>query len=55
MGKSLKFYDLKRKRSFTTSKYKIVKKKCRGGHVVMAKTKAPSGITVYRIIKRSRR
>jgi len=57
MGKSLKFYDLKGKRAFRTSNYTIVKKrnKKHGGYTIMAKAKAPSGITVYRILKRTKR
>lgn len=42
----LKFYDLKRKKSFTTDNYKIVVKSGRR----FAVAKAPSGIDSYRII-----
>lgn len=43
---ALKFYDLKRKKSFKTASYKIVVKKGRR----FAVAKAPSGIPSYRIM-----
>lgn len=48
MSEELKFYDLKKKKSFTTSSYKIVKK----GNRRFAVAKAPSGIDSWRIIGR---
>lgn len=42
----LKFYDLKAKKAFTTSNYKIITKKGRR----FAVAKAPSGIESYRIV-----
>lgn len=44
--KKLKFYDVKAKKPFVTSKYKIVKKKGRK----FAVAKSPSGIQAYRIM-----
>ena len=41
----LKFYDLKNKKSFTSSNYKIVKRKGKK----FAVAKAPSGIESWRI------
>ena len=42
----LKFYDVKGKKSFTTDKYRIVKK---GGRK-FAVAKAPSGIEAWRVM-----
>jgi hypothetical protein len=42
----LKFYDLKKKKSFMTDKYKMVVKKGRN----FAVAKAPSGCDAYRIV-----
>ena len=42
----LTFYDLKAKKKFTSSKYKVVTKKGRK----FAVAKAPSGIDSYRIM-----
>jgi len=42
----LNFYDLKAKKKFTSSNYKIVVKKGRR----FAVTKAPSGIMAWRIV-----
>ena len=56
MGKKpLTFYDLKRRRKFTTTNYSIVKKKVKGRLREFAKAKAPSGITVYRILPSKKR
>jgi hypothetical protein len=44
--KELSFYDLKKKKKFTTSKYKVVTKKGRR----FAVAKAPSGIDSWRIL-----
>ncbi len=44
--KTLKFYDLKSKKSFESSNYKIQTKKGRR----FAVTKSPSGIDSYRIL-----
>lgn len=43
---SLKFYDLKKKKAFTTSSYKLVTKS--GRHFAVAT--APSGCKAYRIV-----
>lgn len=45
---TIKFYDVKGKKSFTTDKFKIVKKSGRN----FAVAKAPSGIQAYRIISK---
>ena len=44
--KPLKFYDVKSKKAFTSTKYTILNKNNRR----FAKTKAPSGIDAYRIL-----
>ena len=46
----LKFYDLKRKKAFTTDKYKVVTKKVKGKPRKFAVATAPSGIQAWRII-----
>ena len=46
MAKELKFYDLKGRKSFNSSNYKVVVKK--GRRFAMAK--GPSGIDCYRIM-----
>ena len=46
MTTELKFYDLKAKKSFTTTKYKVVVKKGRR----FAIADAPSGIKAWRIM-----
>jgi len=46
MPKELNFYDLKAKKKFKTTKYKVVVKKKRR----FAVAKAPSGINSWRII-----
>lgn len=46
LPKELKFYDLKKKKSFVSSKYKFVVKKGLRFAVAMA----PSGIESYRIL-----
>jgi hypothetical protein len=45
-GEALKFYDLKGKKSFTTSEYKVVVKKGRR----FAVATSPSGIPSWRIL-----
>lgn len=47
--KTLKFYDLKGKKSFTTASYKFVTKSGRR----FAVAKAPSGCTCYRIVSKN--
>lgn len=44
----LKFFDLKRKKPFTTDKFKIVTKSGRK----FAVAKAPSGVESYRIVSK---
>jgi len=46
----LKFYDLKRRKSFVTDKYKLVTKRTRSGMRKFAVAKAPSGVDSYRIV-----
>jgi hypothetical protein len=46
MAIKLKFYDLKKKKAFSTDKYKLVVKK--GRHFAVAT--APSGIPAWRIV-----
>lgn len=47
-NEKLKFYDLKKRKSFTTDKYKVKKLKKRH----FAITKAPSGAESWRIISK---
>ena len=47
--KTLKFYDLKKRKSFTTNKYKIVTKKGRKFAIAIA----PSGAQSYRIVAKA--
>ncbi|MFN3805132.1 MAG: hypothetical protein ACK4SY_08755 [Pyrobaculum sp.] len=47
----LQFYDVKAKRKFATSRYKIVKKRTKSGVRTFAVAKSPyTGITAYRIV-----
>lgn len=46
----LKFYDLKKRKSFTTDKYKLISKNVRGMKRYFAVTKAPSGVQAFRIV-----
>lgn len=48
----LKFYDLKKKKSFTTNRYKFTKKKTKTGMRYFAIAKAPSGIPSWRIVSK---
>ncbi|MEM4620881.1 MAG: hypothetical protein QW607_11795 [Desulfurococcaceae archaeon] len=55
MGRSekLKFYDVKTRKSFTTTEYKIVKFETKRGVFEAAKTKSPfTGKPCYRILRR---
>jgi hypothetical protein len=49
--KKLSFYDLKKRKKFTTDKYKFVVKKGRR----FAVTKAPSGCECWRIVGKAKR
>ena len=46
----LKFYDLKKKKSFTTDKFKFVMKSTRSGKRYFAVATAPSGVKSWRIV-----
>jgi len=48
----LKFYDLKKKKGFTTDKFKLKTKKTKAGIRHFAIAKAPSGIESWRIISK---
>jgi len=48
--KKLKFYDLKKKKSFMSDKYKFVTKNTSRGKTYFVKTIAPSGIESWRIV-----
>ncbi|MHA1476570.1 MAG: hypothetical protein ACTSPU_00070 [Promethearchaeota archaeon] len=50
MPPKLKFYDLKKKKAFTTDKYKVVTRKVKGNTRKFAVADAPSGIKAWRII-----
>ncbi|MFI5405066.1 MAG: hypothetical protein ACHQ1D_00990 [Nitrososphaerales archaeon] len=51
MAEKLSFYDLKAKKKFTSSNYKLVTKKGRS----FAVTKAPSGIDSWRIVGKAKK
>ena len=56
MGKKLTFFDVKTKRKFSTSKYKVVRRKVRGSITTFAVARSPYSKTkCYRIIKRGKR
>lgn len=46
----LKFYDLKKKRTFTTDKFKFVVKQTKAGKRYFAVANAPSGVKSWRIV-----
>lgn len=48
----LKFYDLKKKKSFTTNRYKFTKKSTKKGMRYFVIAKAPSGIQSWRIVSK---
>jgi len=48
----LKFYDLRKRKSFTTDKYKIVSKRTKRGTTYFAVAVAPSGVQSYRIVSK---
>ncbi len=48
----LKFYDLKKRKNFTTDKYEFTSKKTKRGIVYFAVATAPSGIESYRIVSK---
>ena len=50
MAKEMRFYDVKKKKAFSTSKYSRVTK----GQAIMLKAKAPSGCDAYRIVGRKK-
>lgn len=53
MAEVLKFYDVKKKKSFTTANYKVVVKSMRNGKRRFAVAKSPlSGIMAYRVMGR---
>ena len=47
---NLKFYDLKKKKSFTTDKYRFTSKRTKRGMTYFVVAKAPSGVPSYRIV-----
>ena len=48
----LKFYDMKKRKTFTSNEYEYVVKDTSKGKVQFAVTDAPSGIKSWRIVKR---
>ena len=48
----LKFYDMKKRKTFTSKEYEYVVKDTSKGKVQFAVTDAPSGIKSWRIVKR---
>jgi hypothetical protein len=51
MAEKLKFFDLRKKKSFVTDKYKLVTKSGRN----FAVAKAPSGCDSYRIVAKPKK
>ncbi len=49
----LKFYDVKGKKKFTSSKYKLTTRKAKGTTRYFAVSDAPSGIKAWRIISKA--
>jgi hypothetical protein len=49
---TLKFYDLKRKKSFMSNKYKFTSKKTKGGMRYFVIATSPSGVPSYRIVNK---
>ena len=49
----LKFRDLRKKKSFTTDKFRLTAKKTKRGMVYFAVTKAPSGVESWRIVSKA--
>jgi hypothetical protein len=55
MAEKLKFYDLKKKKKFTTDEYKLVTKKGKKGRVMYAAVaKAPGGNECWLIVGKDR-
>jgi len=52
MAKELRFYDMKKKKKFRSSKYELKSKKTSTGMRYFAVAKAPSGIDSWRIISK---
>ena len=50
--KTLKFYDLKKRKTFSTNKYTLASKKTKRGIMHLAKTIAPSGVKSTLIISK---
>jgi len=50
--KQLKFYDLKKRKTFLSNKYKLISKRTKRGMRYFAFTTAPSGVKSYRIISK---
>jgi hypothetical protein len=48
----LTFFDLKKKKKFTTDRYKLISKKTKYGMRYFAISKAPSGVQSYRIVSK---
>ena len=46
----LRFYDLRKRKSFMTDKYKLTSKRTKKGMRYFAVTKAPSGTESWRIV-----
>jgi hypothetical protein len=47
----MRFYDLKRRKFFTTNNYKVVTRVVKGKKMKFATTKAPSGMKIYKAVK----
>ena len=53
MAEKLKFYDLRGKKSFTSSNYDIKKRMVKGTSRRFAVADAPSGIKSWRVMKKA--
>lgn len=48
----LKFYDLKKRKSYMTDKYRLTSKRTKRGMTYFAVSTAPSGTKSYRIVSK---
>jgi hypothetical protein len=49
---TLKFYDVKKKKTFTSDKFKLTTKKTKSGMRYFAVTTSPAGTQSYRIVSK---
>ena len=48
----LKFYDLRKRKSFMTDKFRLTSKRTKRGMTYFAVAKAPSGVETWRIVSK---